>query len=68
MAYGRSSDGRELLSDWNISIDFVFPFILDSGWRLGDCGFNKDNPKSRRNVRGMSYIPESCLVCWAFLD
>jgi hypothetical protein len=42
MAYGRSSDGRELLSDWNISIDFVLPFILDCGWRLKDYGLKKD--------------------------
>jgi hypothetical protein len=66
MAYRRSSDSRGLLSDRNISIDFVLPFILDRGWRLGDCGFNKDSPASRGDVRGRSYIPESSLVCWAF--
>jgi hypothetical protein len=68
MAYGRSSDGRELLSDWNISIDFVLPFILDCGWRLKDYGLKKDNPRSRGNVSGKSYIPESSIVCWALLD
>jgi hypothetical protein len=68
MAYGRSSDGRELLIDRNISIDFVLTFILDYGWRLCDCGLNKDIPRSRGNLRGRSYIPESSLVCWALLD
>jgi len=51
MAYGRSSDGRELLSDRNVSNVFVLSFILDCGWRLGDCGLNKDNPGSRGNIR-----------------
>jgi hypothetical protein len=63
MAYGRSSDGRELLSDRNISINFVLPFIHDCGWRLEDCGLNKDSPRSRENVRRRSYIPKSSLVC-----
>jgi hypothetical protein len=68
MAYGRSSNGRELLSDRNISIDFVLPFIHDSGWRLEKCGLDKDNLGSRRNIRRRSYIPESSLVYWAFLN
>jgi len=68
MAYGRSSNGRELFSNRNISINFVLPFIFDCGWRLGDCGLNKDNPESRKNIRRRSYIPESSLVYWVLLD
>jgi hypothetical protein len=68
MAYGRFSDGREFLSDRNISIDFVLLFIHDSGWRLEDCGLHKDSPRSKGNIKGRSYILESNLVCWAILD
>jgi hypothetical protein len=68
VAYGRSFDGREFLSDWNISIDFVLLFIHDSGWRLKDCGLHKDSPRSKENIKGRSYILESSLVCWALLD
>jgi hypothetical protein len=50
MAYGRSSNGRELLSDRNISIDFVIPFIHDSGWRLRTV----DLTKTVLEVEGMS--------------
>jgi hypothetical protein len=68
MAYGRSSNGGEFLSDQNISTDYVLPFVHDCEWRLGDCGLDKDSPRSRGNVRGRSYIPKSSLVCWALLD
>jgi hypothetical protein len=68
MAYGRSSDGRELMNDRNISFDFVIPFIHDNGWRLRDCGLNKDSPRCRGNFRRRSYIPESSLVFWALLN
>jgi hypothetical protein len=68
MAYGRSSNGGELLSDRNISTDYVLPFVHDYEWRLEDCGLDKDNPRSRGNVRGKSYIPKSGLVYWALLD
>jgi hypothetical protein len=68
MAYERSSNGGELLSDRNISIDYVIPFVHDFEWRLGDCGLDKDSPRSKEIVRGSSYIPESILVCWALLD
>jgi hypothetical protein len=34
MAYVIFSDGRGLLSAQNISINFVLPFILNSGGRL----------------------------------
>jgi len=59
MVYGRSSNGGELLSDRNISTDYVHPFVHDCEWRLGDCGLDKDSPRSRGNVKGRSYIPES---------
>jgi hypothetical protein len=62
MAYGRFSDGRGLLSTRNISIDFVLPFILNSGGRLWDCRLNKDSPGSRGNIRRRSYIPKTNLV------
>jgi hypothetical protein len=68
MAYGRLSNGGELLSDRNISIDYVLPFFHDCKRRLEDCGLDKDSPRSIANVRGRSYIPESSLVCWALLD
>jgi hypothetical protein len=68
MADGKSSNGREFLSNRNISIDYVLPFVHDCEWRLEDCGLDKDNTRSRGNVRGWSYIPESGLVCWALLD
>jgi hypothetical protein len=68
MAYGRSSNGERLLNDWNISTNYVLSFVLNCEWRLGDCGLDKDSPRSRGNVRGMSYIPESDLIYWARLD
>jgi hypothetical protein len=68
MAYRRLSNGGELLSDWNISTNYVLSFVHDCEWRLGDCELDKNSPRSRRNVRGRSYIPESGLVCWALLD
>jgi hypothetical protein len=34
MAYRRSSKGMRHLSAWNITIDLVLPFILNSGRRL----------------------------------
>jgi hypothetical protein len=68
MTYRRSSIGGKLLSDRNISTDYVLPFVQDCGWRLGECGLNKDSSRSIGNVKGKSYIPEHSLVCWAFLD
>jgi hypothetical protein len=68
MAYSRFSDGMGLLSAWNISINFVLPFILNSWGRLWDCRLNKDSPRSRGNIRRRSYIPETSLVGWALLD
>jgi hypothetical protein len=68
MACGRSSNGGELLSDRNISADYVLPFVYDCEWRLVDYGLDKDSHRSRGNVRGRSYILESGLVCWALLN
>jgi len=34
MAYRRSSDGKRLLSAWNIIIDLVLPFVFSSERRL----------------------------------
>jgi hypothetical protein len=68
MAYGRFSDGRGLLSTQNISINFVLPFIPNSGVRLWDCRLNKDSRRSRGNIIRMSYIPETSLVSWDLLD
>jgi len=68
MAYGRFSDGRGLLSTQIISIDFVLPFILNSGWRLWDCRLNKGSLGSRGNIRKRSYVPETSLGSWALLD
>jgi hypothetical protein len=39
MANWVSSDGMRLLSAWNIIVDFVLPFIFNSGRRLGTVGF-----------------------------
>jgi hypothetical protein len=44
MAYRRFSDGRRLLSAQNISINFVLPFIFNSGGRLWDSRLDKDSP------------------------
>jgi len=41
MANWVSSDGMRLLSAWNIIVDFVLPFIFNSGRRLWDCRFHK---------------------------
>jgi hypothetical protein len=68
MAYGRFSEGRGLLSTRNISIHFVIPFILNSGWRLWDCRLDKDSPRSKGNIRRRSYIPKTSFVSWALLD
>jgi hypothetical protein len=72
MTYRRSSNDGEILSDRNISTDYIIPFVHDCGWRLGDNGLNKDSPRSRGNVRGIvrgrSYILESSLVYWAVMD
>jgi hypothetical protein len=72
VAYRRPSNGRELLSglcnSWNISTNNFLSFILDGGWRLEDCGLDKNNPKSGGDIRGRSNIPESGLVCWTLLD
>jgi hypothetical protein len=68
MTCGTSFNGGQLLSDQNISIDYVFPFVHNCEWRLRDGGLDKDSPRSRGNVRGRSYIPEFGLVCWTLLD
>jgi hypothetical protein len=68
MAYRRFFYGRGLMSAWNISINFVLPFILNSGGRLWDCMLNKDSPGSRGNIRRRSYIPEISLVSWGLLN
>jgi hypothetical protein len=68
MEYRRFSNGRRLLSARNISINFVIPFIFNSGGRLWDCRLNKDSPESRGSIRGRSYIPETSLVGWTLLD
>jgi hypothetical protein len=68
MAYRRSSDGKRLLSAWNIIINLVLPFIFENGRRLWDCRFDKYNLGSRGSVSGRSYIPETSLVSWALLN
>jgi hypothetical protein len=61
MAYGRSFNGGRLLSDWNISTNYVISFVHHGEWRFEDCGLNKDSPRSAGNVRGRSYIPSPIL-------
>jgi hypothetical protein len=68
VTYRRFFDGRRLLSARNISINFVLPFIFNSGGRLWDYRLDKDNPGSRGSIRGRSYIPETSLVSMTFLD
>jgi len=68
MAYGRFSYGRGLLCAQNMSINFVIPFILNSGGRLWDCRLNKNSLGSIGSIRRRSYIPETSLVGWALLD
>jgi hypothetical protein len=68
MAYRIFSDGRRPLSARNISINFVLPFIFNSGGRLWDCRLDKDSPGSRGSIRGRSYIPETSLVGRTLLD
>jgi hypothetical protein len=61
--------GRRLLSAPSISIDFVLPFIFNSwGWGWGALVLHEDSPRSRRIIRGRSYIPDTSLVGWALLD
>jgi hypothetical protein len=43
-----------------------FPLSTTVGGGLGTVGLTKT--VLEWNVRGRSYIPESSLVCWAFLD
>jgi hypothetical protein len=50
MAYGRSSDGRELLSDWNIPIDASFPLSSTVGGGSGTVALTK----TVLEVEGMS--------------
>jgi hypothetical protein len=47
-------------------MSFLLSTIVSEG--SGTVGLKKDSPRSRGNVRGRSYIPESGLVCWALLD
>jgi hypothetical protein len=61
-------DGSGLLSAQNISINFVLPFILNSGRRLWDYRLNKDCLGSRGSIRRRSYIPKTSLVGWALMD
>jgi hypothetical protein len=68
MAYRRSSDGKRLLSAWNIIINLVLPFIFINGGRLWNYSFDKYNLVSRGSVSGRSYIPETSLVGWALLN
>jgi hypothetical protein len=68
VAYRRSFNGGGLLSGRNISTNYVISFAHDYEGRLGDCGLDKNSPRSRGNVRGRGYIPEFDLVCWALLD
>jgi hypothetical protein len=67
VAYRRSSDGKRLLSAWNIIINLVFPFIFNNGGRLWDCRFDIYSLGSRGSVSGRSYIPETSRVGWALL-
>jgi len=46
----------------------VLPFIFNSGGRIWDCRLNKDSPGGRVSVSGRSYIPETSLIGWAFLN
>jgi hypothetical protein len=50
MAYRRSSNGGELLSDRNISADYVLSFVHDCSGGSGTVGFTK----TIREVEGMS--------------
>jgi hypothetical protein len=67
VAYRRPSNGRELLSglysSQNINTNNFLSFIPNDGWRLRDCGHDKNSPKSIGDIRERSYIPESGLVC-----
>jgi len=57
MPYRRSSNGEGLLSDRNISTNYVLSFVHYYERRLEDCGLDKNSPRSRGNVRRRSYIP-----------
>jgi hypothetical protein len=52
----------------SISTNDFLSFILAGGWRLGECGLDKYSLRSRGDIRGRSYIPESGLVCWDLVD
>jgi hypothetical protein len=50
----------------------ILSFPLSStgggGGELGYGRLNEDSPRSRRIIRGVSYIPDTSLVGWALLD
>jgi hypothetical protein len=44
------------------------PLSSTVGGRIWDCRLNKDSPGGRGSVSGKSYILETSLVGWAFLN
>jgi hypothetical protein len=61
MTYRRSSNGRKLLNDRNISTDYVIPFVHYCGWGLRDCGLNKDSLEVERMSEGGATYPSPVL-------
>jgi hypothetical protein len=72
VAYRRPSNGWRLLSvlctSQNIPTNYFISFIQADGWRLRECGLDRYSLRSKGNIRGRSYIPESGFINWAFLD
>jgi hypothetical protein len=66
VAYRGPSNGRRLLSGLcnsrNISTNYFISFIHAGGWRFGDYGLDKYSLRSKKDIKGRSYIPESNLV------
>jgi hypothetical protein len=72
VAYRRTSNNRRLLSDfctsWNIPIINFLSFIQADRKKPGNYGLDKNSLRSRGDIKGRNYIPESGLAFWAILD
>jgi len=71
MACGRASLGRRLLDRLCSSYYFsnnTISLIHIGGWRLWNCGLDKQSFGCRSYLRSRGNIPESSFVRWALLD
>jgi hypothetical protein len=66
MAYTRSFDGEGLLSDQNISTNYVLSFVQDCERRFGDCGLDKNNLEVEGMSKGGATYPSPVLFVGLF--